>query len=58
MKFMLFAILKTAVILLIAVPFIYMFVDVFVDLHKRSFHFYRHKAKPVVVSVLSTFSKF
>lgn len=50
--------IKTLVILLIAIPFIYIVVDVFIDILKRIFGFYRKKAKPVIISIYSSLNKF
>ncbi len=48
---MLFEILRTVLILAIAVPFIYIILDVIVDITRRLLSFYRHAAKPVLVKV-------
>jgi len=48
--------LKVAVTLIIAVPFIYMFYDVTVDLFTKLYTLISRKAKPVLVSILSIFS--
>lgn len=50
--------IKTLVILLIALPFIYIVADVLIDILKRLFGFYREKAKPVIISIYSSFNKF
>lgn len=45
-------------IMLITVPFVYMIFDVFIDVLKRFHIFYRQKAKPVLVSVVTSLLKF
>jgi len=50
--------IKTLIILLIAIPFVYIVVDVIIDILKRVFGFYREKAKPVIISIYSSFNKF
>jgi hypothetical protein len=49
-------ILKVAVTLIIAIPFVYMFYDVTIDLLKKLYTLISKKAKPVLVSILSVFS--
>lgn len=51
---MILEIIKMLVLLLIAVPFIYIVVDVLVDIFKRTLGFYQQKAKPVLLRIYST----
>ena len=46
--------LKVAVVILMAIPFLYMFYDVTKDLAKKTYLILTKKAKPVVISVIST----
>jgi hypothetical protein len=46
--------LKIAVVVLMAIPFIYMFYDVTQDLIKKLYLVITKKAKPVVISVISS----
>ena len=55
---MIFEFIKTLVVLLIAVPFVYIVADVVIDILKRLFAFYRDKAKPIIVSIYSSFNKY
>ena len=48
-------ILKVAVTIIIAIPFIYMFYDVTRDLLTKLFTLIAKKTKPVVISILSIF---
>ncbi|MFQ5583176.1 MAG: hypothetical protein ACE5GL_01920 [Calditrichia bacterium] len=50
---MLLKILNLLVLLLIAVPFLYIFIDVIFDMSKRIFEFFREKAKPVLIHIYS-----
>ena len=50
--------LKNLIILLIALPFIYIVADVFIDIFKRMFGFYQKKAKPVLISIFSSLFEF
>ena len=54
---MILEILRLLILLLIAVPFIYIVVDVVVDIFKRTLGFYQQKAKPVLLRVYSTFTR-
>lgn len=51
---MILEILKTLILLAIAAPFIYIVIDVLIDILKRMFGFYQEKAKPVIISILSS----
>lgn len=55
---MILGIIKTLFMLLMAAPFLYIVVDVFVDISKRMFGFFRAKTKPVMISINSAFNKF
>ncbi|MCB0283002.1 MAG: hypothetical protein H6627_08885 [Calditrichae bacterium] len=46
-------ILKVAVVVLFAVPFVYMIYDVVFDLSKKMYLAITKKAKPAVISVIS-----
>jgi ABC-type Fe3+ transport system permease subunit len=46
---MILEILRLLILLLIAVPFIYIVVDVIVDISKRTLGFYQQKAKPILL---------
>jgi hypothetical protein len=46
--------LKVAVTLTMAIPFLYMFYDVTRDLTKKSYLMITRKAKPAVISIFST----
>jgi hypothetical protein len=46
--------LKVAVTLTMAIPFLYMFYDVTRDLTKKSYIVIKQKAKPAVISIFST----
>jgi len=54
---MILEIFKMLFLLLIAVPFIYIVVDVIVDIFKRTVGFYRRKAKPVIIRVYTSLDK-
>ena len=54
---MFFELLKIGFILLIAVPFLVMFYEVIMDISKRSWQFFSVKAKPVLISVITTLSR-
>jgi hypothetical protein len=54
---MVLEILKILILMLIAVPFIYIVVDVIVDIFKRTLIFYRQKAKPVIIRIYTSFDK-
>lgn len=54
---MILEILKTFILMLIAAPFIYIVVDVILDIFKRTLGFYRQKARPVLVRVYSAFTR-
>jgi len=46
--------LKVAVVVLMAIPFLYMFYDVTTDLAKKSYLAITQKAKPAVISVITS----
>ena len=46
--------LKVAVVIIMATPFIYMFYDVTTDLAKKTYIALTKKAKPAVVSIISS----
>ena len=48
---MMFEILSILVVLLIAVPFVYIFVDVIYDLSRRAVVFFQNELKPMPVRV-------
>lgn len=52
---MILEILKLLILLLIAVPFIYIVVDVIIDIFKRTLGFYQKKAKPVLLRTYSNY---
>jgi len=54
---MVLKVLNIFFILIIAIPFIYIFVDVMVDIFRRTFGFFRLKTKPALVNILSLYSK-
>ncbi len=54
---MILGVIKTLLLLLIAAPFIYIVVDVFIDIFKRIFGFFRIRAKPVIISIHSSLNK-
>jgi hypothetical protein len=46
---------QVLVVLLLAVPFIYMAYDISKDLIKKSYHFFSRKAKPILTGIASFF---
>jgi hypothetical protein len=52
---MILEILRLLILLLIAVPFIYIVVDVIVDIFKRTLGFYQQKAKLVLLRAYSNY---
>ncbi len=46
--------LKFAVVVIMAIPFLYMFYDVTKDLLQKAYLALTQKAKPVVISIIST----
>lgn len=52
---MIFDVLRLLVILLIAVPFLYMVFDVSVDVSKRFYGFYKAAFKPVPIRIQEPF---
>ncbi|NOG43668.1 MAG: hypothetical protein HND50_00420 [Calditrichaeota bacterium] len=46
--------LKVAVVVLMALPFLYMFYDVTKDLTRKSYLALTQKAKPAVINIVST----
>ena len=51
-------IMKALVFLVIAVPFLFIVIDVTLDILKRFYGFYKRTAKPVIINLLATFAKF
>ena len=49
--------LKTLFYLMIAVPFLYMTLDVLVDLVKRGVQFYQRYARPILIQHLTSMFK-
>jgi hypothetical protein len=47
-------ILKVLVVVVFAIPFIYMFYDITVDLSKKAYKAVTQKAKPAVATILSS----
>ena len=54
---MLFEILRVAFILMIAIPFMVMFYEVTIDIWQRFWGFMNLRAKPVMISVISTITR-
>ncbi|MCG8603973.1 hypothetical protein MJD09_03110 [bacterium] len=54
---MIFDVLRLMVVLLIAVPFLYMIYDVTVDVFKRFYGFYKTAVKPAPIRVEEPFDK-